>query len=63
MCSLNFMFISLLIEELCTKEENNKTGCTLTFRGQCKCFKRHQTSHSDSLHNKIYEENNYEYFC
>ena len=35
MCSLNFMFLSLLIEELCTKEENNKAGCTLTFGGQC----------------------------
>ena len=34
-CSLNFMFLSLLIEELCTKEENNKAGCTLTFGGQC----------------------------
>ena len=30
------MFISLLNEELCTKEQNNKAGCTLTFGGQCK---------------------------
>ena len=29
------MFLSSLIEELCTKEENNKTGFTLTFEGQC----------------------------
>ena len=29
------MSLSSLIEELCTKEENNKGGCTLTFRGQC----------------------------
>ena len=29
------MFLSSLIEELCTKEENNKAGCTLTFGGQC----------------------------
>ena len=28
------MFITSLIEELCTKEENNKAGCTLTFGGQ-----------------------------
>ena len=34
MCSLNFMSFSSLIEELCTKDENNKTGCTLTFGGQ-----------------------------
>ena len=25
------MFLSSLIEELCTKEENNKAGCTLNF--------------------------------
>ena len=35
MCSVNFMFLSSLIEELCTKEENNKVGCTLIFGGQC----------------------------
>ena len=29
------MFLSSLIEELCTKEENNKAGCTLTFGEQC----------------------------
>ena len=29
------MFLSLLIEELCTKKENNKADCTLTFGGQC----------------------------
>ena len=29
------MFLSSLIEELCTKEENNEAGRTLTFRGQC----------------------------
>ena len=29
------MFLSSLIEELCSKEENNKEGCTLTFGGQC----------------------------
>ena len=29
------MFLSSLIEELCSKEENNKAGYTLTFRGQC----------------------------
>ena len=29
------MFLSSLIEESCTKEENNKAGCTLTFGGQC----------------------------
>ena len=30
------MFLNSLIEELCTKEENNKAGCTLTFGGQCR---------------------------
>ena len=29
------MFLGSLIEELCTKKENNKVGCTLTFGGQC----------------------------
>ena len=29
------MFLSSLIEELWTKEENNKAGCTLTFGEQC----------------------------
>ena len=30
------MFLSSLYEELCIKEENDKTGCTLIFGGQCK---------------------------
>ena len=29
------MFLSSLIEELCTKEENNEAGSTFTFGGQC----------------------------
>ena len=29
------MFFSSLIEEICSKEENNKASCTLTFGGQC----------------------------
>ena len=29
------MFLSSLIEELYTEEENNKVGCTLTFGGPC----------------------------
>ena len=29
------MFLSSLIEELCSKEENNEAHCTLTFGGQC----------------------------
>ena len=33
--SLNFMFLSLLIEELCTKEENDKTGCNFNFGHEC----------------------------
>ena len=28
------MFLNSLIRELCTKEENNKAGCTLNFGGQ-----------------------------
>ena len=30
------MFLSSLIEELCTKEENDKTGCKLNFGHECK---------------------------
>ena len=29
------MLLSSLIEKLCTKEENNKAGCTLTYGEQC----------------------------
>ena len=29
------MFWSSLIEELCTKEENDKTGCKLNFGHEC----------------------------
>ena len=29
------MFLSPLIEELCTKEENDKTGCKLNFGHEC----------------------------
>ena len=29
------MFLSSFIEELCTKEENNKADCTLISGGQC----------------------------
>ena len=29
------MFLSSLIKELCTKEENDEAGCILTFGGQC----------------------------
>ena len=35
MFSLNFMFLCSLIEELCTKEENDKTGCNLNFGHEC----------------------------
>ena len=28
------MFLSSLIEKLCTKEENNKAGCTFNFQPQ-----------------------------
>ena len=28
------MFLTSLIEEFCTKKENNKASCTLTFGGQ-----------------------------
>ena len=30
-----FHVLKISTEELCTKEENNKAGCTLTFKGQC----------------------------
>ena len=36
--SFNFMFLSSLIEELCIKEENNKTGCKLNFGHECILF-------------------------
>ena len=35
MFSLNFMFLCSLIEELCTKEENVKTGCNFNFGHEC----------------------------
>ena len=35
MFSLNFMFFCSLIEELCTKEENDKTGCNFNFGHEC----------------------------
>ena len=33
--SLNFMFLSSLIEELCTKEENDKTGGNFNLGHEC----------------------------
>ena len=36
--SLNLMFLSSLIEELCTKEENDKTGCKLNFGHECRLY-------------------------
>ena len=35
MFSLNFMFFCSLTEELCTKEENDKTGCNFNFGHEC----------------------------
>ena len=35
MFSLNFMFFCSLIEELCTKEANDKTGCKVNFGHEC----------------------------
>ena len=35
MFSLNFMFYCSLIEELCTKEENDETGCNFNFGHEC----------------------------
>ena len=35
MISLNFMFLCSLIEELCTKEENDKTCCNFNFEQEC----------------------------
>ena len=35
MFSLNFMFLCSLIEELCTKEENDKTGRNFNFGHEC----------------------------
>ena len=32
------MFLSFLIEELCSKEENDKTGCNFTFGHECICI-------------------------
>ena len=37
MFSLNFMFFCSLIEELCTKDENDKTGCNFNFGHECIC--------------------------
>ena len=36
MFSLNFIFFCSLIEELCTKEENHKTGCNFNFGHECR---------------------------
>ena len=33
--SLNFMFLCSLIEELCTKEVKDKTGCNFNFGYEC----------------------------
>ena len=35
MFSLNFIFYRSLIEELSTKEENDKTGCNFNFGHEC----------------------------
>ena len=35
MFSHNSMFLCSLIEELCTKEENDKTGCNFNFGHEC----------------------------
>ena len=35
MFSLNFMFLCSLIEELCTKEENDETSCNFNFGHEC----------------------------
>ena len=35
MLALNFMFLCSLIEELCTKEENDKPGCNFNFGHEC----------------------------
>ena len=53
MCSLNFMLLSSLIEEMCTKEEINKAGCTLTFGGQC--ISHHQLQWNSALTNGMRE--------
>ena len=33
--SLNFMFLCSLIENLCRKEESDKTGCNFNFGHEC----------------------------
>ena len=33
--SLDFMFLRSLVEELCTKEENDKKGCNFNFGHKC----------------------------
>ena len=35
MFSVNFMLFCSLMEELCTKEENGKTGCNFNFGHEC----------------------------
>ena len=37
MFSLNFMFLCSLIEELCTKDENDETSCNFNFGHECIC--------------------------
>ena len=38
MFPLNFMFFCSLIEELCTKEENDKTSSNFNFGHECSIF-------------------------
>ena len=35
------MFLCSLIEELCTKEENNKTDCNFNFGQHCVCMDKY----------------------
>ena len=49
------MSLSSLIEELSTKKENNKAGCTLTFGGHCmKCDKTSHTNLEMNIKHRLY---------
>ena len=53
MFSLNFVFLCSLTDELCTKEENDKTGCKLNFGHECICIPFLKIKNENARHFKI----------
>ena len=59
MFSLNLMFLCWLIEELCTKEENDKTGCNFNFEHQYICVPKIYKHTPDFKETNITSENKF----